>query len=170
MKRIPHSDLLVALGCSRQLALDTSMNPLGGRRRPRSPVLALGAIPAAVLSGITARGLRVVVAANLADFITKLAGADFHAAVLEQEPLGILAIRTVKLSLETADLDAASLASATSRHRHTPFFLLPAEGEREFATVIAPPSMMFFSPLAEVPIEHAIATLDVGVLLRAEPS
>jgi len=162
------SDIL-GRGAHRELALDLGMVPLGGSRRGLRTVLALGQVPANIITRLTAHGLKTVRTSTIAEFVRRLSEDDYHAAIMPTEPEGIQATRVVKLGMDIEALPSDECTRAAGRHRHTPFFLLPTPDDVEFAAIIAPPDLIYYSSI-EIPIAYAIAVVDVEALLRAAPS
>ncbi|MGC4113307.1 MAG: hypothetical protein QM765_01240 [Myxococcales bacterium] len=123
-------------------------------------LLVLGAIDRFLERRLEGAGAKLAKTSTILEAQRALVAQTFDAVLVQPEVHGALdLVKTMKLGGT-----AASLRSASDRHVHVPFFVVPFAGETEYAVIIRPPVMAYLEDEQQLPIAEAILKLDVESL------
>jgi hypothetical protein len=129
--------------------------------RPEKPerVLVYGELPIPIALALEERGTIVERARTSKDALIALAASDYMSVAID--PTAEAAIELVKMiKIPSAKLSAASenVWRAASRHRATPFVILPLPNDTEYAVILTAPNGAFLE--RSLPIVTALTELD----------
>ena len=128
-------------------------------------VLVYGDVEEDLLWRLRARGFRVSHPRSLAAAFAELASVKVHAVVTDAtSEHGFALVRGLKQGSADPELPGPLRVAAERRHALTPVFLSAAE---EYAIIVRPPWGSVLEQRSTLPLEDAVATLDVAELLAS---
>jgi hypothetical protein len=136
------------------------------KARPEGPisVLSFGEIPLTVSLALQARGVHVLKAKTTQEALFVLANTDVRSVAVDPQQEGAIElVKLVKVPGAKVAAKSENVWRAASRHRATPFVILPLPGDPQFAVIVAPPNGAFLE--RSLLVVTALLDLDASSLL-----
>ncbi len=172
----------------RALALDLAVGDKGLRGRRGREVLIVGEVPAGLRAELLLRRASLTDAPNISGAFESLGarpfdvvvvdpyvdgrGLDFVSAIKEGAAEQALSVATLygargdaRFLLGVQPPARAVLDAARTRHRLTPFVVLPLDDSATYSVVVLPPDATFIEDGRDLPLATAILSVDAGRLL-----
>ncbi|MBI2388096.1 MAG: hypothetical protein HYV09_00645 [Deltaproteobacteria bacterium] len=124
-------------------------------------ILLLGALDDSTRSGLEARGHAIETVPNGRAALHVLAWRSFDVVLVDPQcDDGIPVVKAVKLGHALEGVAPEEIRRVARRCRDVPLFVLPYEGDVEYALIVVAPELAYLESTSNISLVHAISRLD----------